>query len=267
VNSPNMATEHFQRYIGIDYSGAETPSSSLKGLRVYMASDADDATEVPPPPSPRRYWTRKEVAHWLLEKLSEPVPTIVGIDHGFSFPLRYFETHQIPPDWDTFLRDFHHHWPTDQPYMYVDFVRDGSVGNGTARSGSAKWRRETELRCKGKSVFHFDCQGSVAKSTHSGIPWLLFLRERLGQKVHFWPFDGFTVPQKTSAIVEAYPALYKHRFPPSPGMTGDQHDAYAITSWLKQADTTCELQTALHPHLDPGMQLVAKAEGWILGVA
>jgi hypothetical protein len=27
----------FERYIGIDYSGAETPKSSLKGLRVYAA--------------------------------------------------------------------------------------------------------------------------------------------------------------------------------------------------------------------------------------
>ena len=29
---------HFERYIGIDYSGAETPESSRKGLRVYLAS-------------------------------------------------------------------------------------------------------------------------------------------------------------------------------------------------------------------------------------
>jgi len=27
----------FDRYIGIDYSGAQTPSASLKGLRVYLA--------------------------------------------------------------------------------------------------------------------------------------------------------------------------------------------------------------------------------------
>ena len=27
----------FARYIGIDYSGAQTPRSSLRGLRVYMA--------------------------------------------------------------------------------------------------------------------------------------------------------------------------------------------------------------------------------------
>ena len=33
----------FARYIGIDYSGAETPSSSLKGLRVYAADGAAEA--------------------------------------------------------------------------------------------------------------------------------------------------------------------------------------------------------------------------------
>jgi len=261
-----MATS-FERYIGIDYSGAQTPSSGLKGLRVYMANRDDEATEVLPPPSPRKYWTRQEVAHWLLERLSEATPTIVGIDHGFSFPIRYFEVHQIVPDWDVFLRDFHQHWPTDGQHVYVDFVRDGSVGNGAQRTGSAKWRRVTEQRCRAKSVFHFDCQGSVAKSTHSGLPWLLFLREKLGSHLHFWPFDGFTVPSGRSAVVEAYPALYKHRFPGTASMTGDQQDAYAIASWLKHADVTGELRTAMHPDMDPGMQLMARTEGWILGVA
>jgi hypothetical protein len=28
---------HFTRYIGVDYSGAETADSSCKGLRVYVA--------------------------------------------------------------------------------------------------------------------------------------------------------------------------------------------------------------------------------------
>ena len=35
----------------------------------------------------------------------------------------------------------------------------------------ARWRRLTEERAGGtKSVFHFDVRGSVAKSTHAGIP-------------------------------------------------------------------------------------------------
>lgn len=30
----------FERYIGIDYSGAQTPQTSLKGLRTYLATRA-----------------------------------------------------------------------------------------------------------------------------------------------------------------------------------------------------------------------------------
>jgi hypothetical protein len=37
-------------------------------------------------------------------------------------------------------------------------------------------------------------QGAVAKSTHAGIPWLRFIRQRLGARVHFWPFDGWDIP-------------------------------------------------------------------------
>ena len=81
----------FARSIGIDYSGARTPNSSLKGLRVYLAEGAGIPVEVSPPPSPRRYWTRRGVTEWLGQRLTEDVPTIVGIDHAFSFPLTYFE--------------------------------------------------------------------------------------------------------------------------------------------------------------------------------
>lgn len=79
----------FARTIGIDYSGAETPTASLKGLRVYLAEGDGHPVEVAPPPSPRKYWTRNGIAKWMVDQLSEDVPTLVGIDHGFSFPLRY----------------------------------------------------------------------------------------------------------------------------------------------------------------------------------
>jgi hypothetical protein len=36
------------------------------------------------------------------------------------------------PDWANFLDDFQRHWPTDRD-IYVDFVRDGLVGNGAER--------------------------------------------------------------------------------------------------------------------------------------
>jgi hypothetical protein len=78
----------FARYIGIDYSGAQTPTASLKGLRVYLADGDGPPAEVPPPPSPKIYWTRRGIAEWLVERLAEDSPTLVGIDHGFSDSIR-----------------------------------------------------------------------------------------------------------------------------------------------------------------------------------
>jgi hypothetical protein len=141
--SPEMPT--FARKVSIDYSGAKTPNASLKGLRIYLAEGDMSPVEVPPPPSPRKYWTRRGIVEWLIERLAEDVPTLVGIDHGFSFPLRYFEVHRLKPDWPAFLDDFQRHWPTDEN-IYVDFVCDGVVGNGAARTGSSRWRRLTEER-------------------------------------------------------------------------------------------------------------------------
>jgi hypothetical protein len=47
----------FAWYIGIDYSRAGTPRTSLPGLRVYVAGDGLP-TDVLTPPSPRTDWTR-----------------------------------------------------------------------------------------------------------------------------------------------------------------------------------------------------------------
>jgi hypothetical protein len=255
----------FNRYIGIDYSGAKTPTASLRGLRVYTADGNSQAREVPPPLSARKYWTRRGIAYWLVEQLAQDVPTLVGIDHGFSFPLRYFEVHGLRLDWPTFLDDFQIHWPTDED-VYVDFVRDGIVGNGAARMGNSRWRRVTEIRAGGaKSVFHFDVQGSVAKSTHSGIPWLRFIRQKLGCRVHFWPFDGWEIPLGRSAIAEVYPSLWSRNFPRE-DRTDDQHDAYTICVWLLGADLDGRLSSLLKPSLSSEELATALVEGWILGV-
>lgn len=260
-----MTKSLFQRYIGIDYSGAMTPDDSLKGLRVYQASREALPVEIEPPPSPRKYWTRRGLAEWLLLRLSEDMPTLVGIDHSFSFPLRYFEVHHLEPDWPAFLVDFQKHWPTDAKYTYVDFIRDGSRGDGEARSGSARWRRIAEQRAGAKSVFHFDVPGSVAKSIHVGLPWLLFLRQRLADRVHFWPFNGWELSAGKSVLAEIYPSLWKKSYPRE-GRTPDQHDAYVATAWMRQADLDGSLDRFLEPALLAEEYHVARVEGWILGV-
>ena len=207
------AKRRFRRHIGIDYFFAQTPTASLKGLRVYVAEGDASPQEILAPVSRRTYWSRRGVAerliellteetptligidhgfsfplryfethsrrtYWsrrgvaerLIELLTEETPTLIGIDHGFSFPLRYFETHSLKLDWAAFLDDFQRHWPTNEDHAYVDFVRDGVLGDGAKRAGNARWRHLTEERAgSAKSVFHFDvheiytCRDSVAE--------------------------------------------------------------------------------------------------------
>jgi hypothetical protein len=102
----------------------------------------------------------------------------------------------------------------------------------------------------------------VAKSTHAGIPWLRFIRQRLGTRVHFWPFDGWDVPAGRSAVAEVYPALWSRGFA-SEGRTRDQHDAFSIAAWLARADRDDPLAGFLKPDLPPAERAVAQVEGWI----
>lgn len=254
----------FERYIGIDYSGAKTPEASLPGLRVFMAEGSDKAREVPPPPSARKYWTRRGLAQWLGEILSEKVPTIVGIDHAFSFPREYFQRHRIPHCWDKFLDDFCDHWPTDQRGASVYHMRRSGDPKIEARSGDISWRRQTEMGNSSKSVFHFDVPGQVATSTHAGLPFLRGLRRSL-RDVHFWPFDGWEIPHDTSCIVEAYPRLYVDDYEMGSSFTRDQRDAYATAMWMRDADQKGCLIKALNPDLPDGVKHIASYEGWILG--
>jgi len=255
----------FERYFGIDYSGAQTPTNSLSGLRIYSARQSQSPTEIHPLPSQRKYWTRQGLAEWLAMELESGPPTLVGIDHAFSFPLDYFEAHQIPCAWMAFLDDFCDHWPTDEKNMYVDFIREGLYGKGQDRTGNARWRRLAEKRCGAKSVFHFDVQGSVAKSTHSGLPWLRFLRQQLGAQLHFWPFDGWQPPPGRSAIAEIYPALWTRNFP-SEERNGHQHDAYSAARWRQEHDQAGLLEPYFEPLMSPADRAIAQTEGWILGI-
>ena len=255
----------FDRTIGIDYSGAATSTTPLSGLRVYWAEGDAPPAEVRATPDGRRHWSRRVLAEWLAARLEEPARTLVGIDHGFSFPLRAFEAEGLPRAWPAFLDHFAAQWPTDGDGVSVQDVREGRAGRGSRQPGDTRWRRVCEQRARAKSVFHFDVPGSVAKSTHAGLPWLRFLRRAAGDRLHGWPFDGWEPAPGRSLLAEVYPSLASHAFPRD-GRSADQHDAYTVAAWLRQADRDGTLAAFLSPSLSPGERAAAEVEGWILGV-
>jgi hypothetical protein len=250
----------FQRHIGIDYSGAGTPDSRLTGIRVFEGAPLIDPFEV----RFRHHWSRRELTEWLLQGINAGIPALIGIDHGFSFPLAYFEKYNLKRSWPDFLIDFCTHWPTAARSARVADLRNTS---GKARSGNSRWKRLCECRAgSAKSVFHFGVPGSVAHSTHAGLPWLAHLRAASKSPVHFWPFDGWTPPPGVTVIAEIYPSLWKSLYHHRPGLTPDQQDACTTASWLLEADLTGLLKQAFHPALTPTERRQAQIEGWILGV-
>lgn len=252
----------FNRYVGIDYSGAKMTLSRNKGLRVFVAASDSGPTEVKPPAGVDWNWNRKEIAHWCLDQLKDTSPVIIGIDHGFSFPMSYMERYQIS-NWDLFLEDFSKYWPTDRDNSSIESLRHGNerTGNHTEFRITETWTSSAQ------SVFKLDGAGTVGKSTHAGIPWLRFIRRNADHhnRPHFWPFDGFEIPPNKSAVVEVFPSIFRKRYPKYYD-TIDEHDAMCVAQWLKDMDSRGLLKTYLNPPLTDEERELAKLEGWIMGV-
>jgi hypothetical protein len=66
-------------------------------------------------------------------------------------------------------------------------------------------------------------------------------------------------------VVEVYPALWNRTFPREE-RTDDQHDAYSVAEWFRQAASDGRLAGFFDPALTPAERGVAQIEGWILGV-
>ena len=85
----------FSRYIGIDYSGAQTPESRLKSLQVYEAARDGEPVKISTPAESAKNWSRLEVAQFCMKALESDKPAIIGIDHGFSFPMSYMRRYEL----------------------------------------------------------------------------------------------------------------------------------------------------------------------------
>lgn len=259
---------HFDLCVGIDYSGAGTATTRSATIQVYSAASGSCCEIVKSPAATQqrpRNWCRREVAAWLIQSIQAGQKVIAGIDHGFSFPISYFSRYQLG-SWHEFLNDFCAHWPTAEDGLTVDCIRK-SADSPSVRTGSNTELRLTEKWTpSAKSVFLFDVQGSVAKSTHAGLPWLQHIRDQTGTAVHFWPFDGWIVPEGKSVLAEIYPSIFRRRYE-FQERTADQQDAYAVARWLSEANDSGWLGDYLKPKLSPEDKAIANLEGWILGVA
>ncbi len=270
----------FDRYIGVDYSGAQTSVARLSGLAVCRVDGGAPPQVVHPRDDGHDINTRDGLARWLVRRLRETnVRTLVGIDHGFSFPMRYFERypHLLPLGWGDFLDDFQQHWPADDPRQEMARI----IGRNRIlpgrddperRWGNDNWFRLTDPR-GAASVFDFNAiQRNVAQSTHAGLPWLRYIRQTLladGVNLRFWPFDRWDAPEDQSAVVEVYPSIWNRLYRDDTDrmrLNGHQRDAYSVARWMSETDRNGLLEQYFDPNLDDEQRDEARKEGWIFGV-
>ncbi len=247
----------FQRFIGIDYSGAKGPHDPLLGIRVFAAARDGMAQEIRD--TTGGHWSRARLASWLSDQVLYKAPALIGIDHAFSFPRIYFLRHALAA-WPDFLEDFVAHCPAHE-HAVEDLRRKRAlrIESNSALRVCEAWTSSA------KSVFMFDVQGSVAKSTFAGLPWLQLLRQKAGDKLHVWPFDGWTPLPGRSVICEIYPAIFKRRYARADRGI-DAHDAYSSASWMQDMSRRNALAGYFHPPLSEDERRIAALEGWILGV-
>ena len=83
--------------------------------------------------------------------------------------------------------------------------------------------------------------------------------------LHWWPFDGFEVPEGKSVIAEVFPSLFRNRYERG-DRTNDEQDAYATARWLHDMDERELLGEYFNPPLTKNELEIATREGWILGI-
>jgi hypothetical protein len=249
----SMQGKLFDRYIGIDYSGSGLPTDGRPGIQVFTATPDADARPVRPPVD--RLWSRAVLAAWLIEQMAQDQRLIVGIDHAFALP---HEKMGDCANWVKFLEKFREVWGTDERQVTLAAIASRYHDCRDLLRLTEQWTSSA------KSVFN--CQGpGVACSTFAGIPWLLRIRQACGDRVFFWPFDGWVPDPTKHVIAEVYPALFKNRYRTT-GLTGDALDAFSVSQWLKEMDKNGFLEHYFAPPLTTEQRILAQWEGWILGV-
>ncbi|MEW4368726.1 hypothetical protein [Paenibacillus kandeliae] len=294
----------FDAYIGIDYSGADKPNAPIKGLAVAAAygeeeglplsahvlgevkeRTAQSGTPIPVTPSNAHspfstssvsnpsaksgLWSRRRIYEWLRhELLHSEKRMLIGLDFGLSYPLSQLERLQLP-DWDTFLRWSYITWKTDVLTMKQSKEQAEYINSTDKRLVEREFIPST------KSVTDLDrisgMQGAVSYSTHTGLPWIYWLRrwQKRGMKVHFWPYDGLHIPDDYHVITEAYPSLYRRRMMEeqwSEGLSEHERDAMYIARWMQSRDLEQTLAPYLElPTLSEQEKQLTLREGWVLG--
>ncbi len=298
VTFETKAVIDFQRYIGIDWSGAGGDDDRV-GLRVVEARDGRAPRAVAPPTNPRaKNWKRAEVREFLREALrSDADKTLVGIDAALGYPAGADEAVFGVRGWRGLVAEIaalvsavgtaretvdrinarHAELPGGPFFSRRTDIIDREWWREThdshgffTETGISYYRFVDTLIPQAISVFYMGPGPMVGGHTITCLATLHSLLEERdeGGDLDFgmWLFEEDWRERK-HVIVECYPSI----LPATPGgdesESRDHLDAVKIAAWM-QGLSSGERRALLEieAEVGEGLRRVVAQEGWVFGV-
>ncbi len=216
-----MSKPVFDRFIGIDWSGAEAEGQS--GIQV--AQIQRETKRLEPIPPKRRNWSRRDVLQFV-ESLTDR-RTLVGLDFAFSVPWHNGEE-SIPAClgelrgvrdlWafiDHFCKDAPHFyggpiWLSDEsPFRpFIKFwSRDKQYEGPLFNGGQFRKTEMAAQKCglQPKSVYRM-AGPQVGAGSFAGMRVLRALAQSKSTEIAIWPFEA--IENAKVVVAEVYPAVF-----------------------------------------------------------
>lgn len=198
----------FDRFIGIDWSGAATPNYA--GVAVAQCGPGRAAPQRVPPPALWGRWTRQAVFNWLAGELRSSERLLVGFDFAFALPgLRHPAVElwaavdaRCAADADLLGR------------RYVEADPRFWIAGPQPPGWAALPRRPTEGACAAaglgapQSPLQLIGAKQVGKGALAGMRLLHRLRTGHRERIAIWPFETLEEAGARSVCVEIYPRLF-----------------------------------------------------------
>lgn len=211
--------KNFDRYVGIDWSGAKAPVFTKSIAVAYC-----EAGEAPPclvrgPQNGK--WSRTAVADWILSLLKTPQRVLIGIDANFGYAKhvgisQFGKSYNYKTLWGdveakskqdaNFLaQGFWEAWPQ---YFWTE-------GKQPAHITLPKRTTETvcgEAGCGWpESPFKLLGPKQVGKGGLAAMRMAHYLKREAGDKICIWPFEKHIADTSQIVISEIYPRQFLRR--------------------------------------------------------
>lgn len=210
---------NFDQFIGIDWSGALSPVQT-KSIAVSSCERGSAAPKLLKPPS-HKYWSRSDVAAFILDLLNTDKRILIGIDANFGYAAEVIEAQfgkgaNYRDLWravddgskgapNFFAQKYWQSWPQ---YFWTEGKRPDHI---------TLPRRVIENEC-GKaglgwpeSPFKLIGPKQVGKGGLAAMRLAHYLKETASDKICIWPFEVEIADKAQIVISEIYPRQFLKR--------------------------------------------------------